>query len=96
MILKSQAALYPDNAGLLNNLGIAYKKTNRLKEAVVMFEKAIKQDKSYNKARLNLAGVLILQQKNSEAIRHLEYIVKNARNTDEASAAKRILNDILD
>ena len=91
-VFEDQLAMHRDNPGLLNNLGLVYKKKEETDRAVSLFEKALALDPSYTKARLNLAGALLSKGAKQAAISHLETIVRDYSSTPESEKAKQILD----
>ena len=93
-VFEEQLEMHPKNPGLLNNLGVIHTKKNRPKRAVTMFEKALKQNPAYVKARLNLADALLALKRDQEARAELERIISHHAKTPEAKAAKERLESL--
>ena len=90
-IFDNQRAFHGDNPGLLNNLGVIYKKMKELDRARSLFSEALERDPTYVKARWNLAAVLRALHQNKDAETELHRILKDAPKSPEAAAAKRQL-----
>jgi len=56
--LRKALAADPDNAGYLTNLGKAVLKSNRIDDAIKLFEQAIAIDTDSKEARIGLANAL--------------------------------------
>ncbi len=93
-VYETQLEMYRDDPGLLNNLGIVYKKMHRLDEAQAAFERAVASDPRYLKARLNLGGVLFASGKRTEAVAVLSRLVKEHPDSKEARAAAELLSSL--
>jgi predicted Zn-dependent protease len=93
-VFENQLEMHRDNPGLLNNLGVVYNKMERPKQARKMFERSLKQDPSYAKARLNLAGALMALKREEAAITELRKIIRTHPKSPEATKAEQILREI--
>ncbi|MBN2342459.1 MAG: tetratricopeptide repeat protein [Deltaproteobacteria bacterium] len=92
-VLETQLEMYPNDPGLLNNLGLVYKQMHQPNRARRLFERAVHINPSYARARLNLAAVLLDSGKKAEADIHLRYIIENIPGSKEAVTAEGLLGD---
>lgn len=93
-VFEAALELYREDPGLLNNLGVVYKKMNRPDRARALFARALEVDAGYVKARLNLAGALIALNLQSEAWDHLQRIVQTNPEGAEATAAQKLMTEL--
>ncbi|MBN2718116.1 MAG: tetratricopeptide repeat protein [Deltaproteobacteria bacterium] len=91
-VLETQLIMYPNDPGLLNNLGVVYKRMHYQEKARAALERAVKTDPAYARARLNLAGVLNELGDRDGANFHLKYLIEKMPQSKEAAKAKALLN----
>lgn len=70
-----QAARLRPSSGLLNDLGVAYRKFGVFGSAMKSFEEAVRLDPANGKAHFNLAGAFLGLGKTQEAIKHYRLTV---------------------
>ena len=76
--LRKALAADPDNAGYLTNLGKAVLKSNRIDDAIKLFEQAIAIDTDSKEARIGLANALHEKNDPDASIAYFEDAVRRA------------------
>nr|WP_246139716.1 type IV pilus biogenesis/stability protein PilW [Parahaliea aestuarii] len=76
--LKQAAEIDPDNAEVYEAFALVYQSTGETDLAEENFEKALRIDRSFSRARNNYAAFLYSQQRYQEAEKQLEMVVKDS------------------
>lgn len=82
--LKKATKIYPDYMDAWNNLGIVYKKLDRIEEAKVLYEQNIRRDPNYAKNYYNLGTAYFQLQEYRQAINYLSEYTRRVPNSAEA------------
>jgi tetratricopeptide (TPR) repeat protein len=88
-----QRAIASGNKGAYNKLGIMYAKFRRFQQAEQAFQDALKQDRRYLGAQVNLANLQYLQKDYRGALRSYQQVYQSLKNSGqgEGSIAVKVL-----
>ena len=78
-LLEHAAGLQPNQSGILQDLGIAYRRAKRLDEALVTLRRAVDIDPSQRRSRLHLAAIQEARGQTHEALVHYFAAVSSAQ-----------------